>query len=136
MRRFGFPVPWGTVGVVSEWPTTTLWRPVGHDELVLVEQSGWSRFPPRLPEQPIFYPVCNERYAREIAERWNARYGGRGYVLQFAVETRFLAKFEVHVVGAAYHQEYWIPAEDLDSFNAALVVPIKVVVRYGHDSEG
>ena len=49
-----------------------LYRPVGTAELELITESGFTRFPPRLPEQPIFYPVLNERYAREIAERWNA----------------------------------------------------------------
>ena len=39
--------------------TTTLWRPVGPEELALVEASGRRAWPPRLPEQPIFYPVLN-----------------------------------------------------------------------------
>ncbi len=43
--------------------TTTLWRPVGPEELALLEESGWTRWPPRLPEQPIFYPVLNRDYA-------------------------------------------------------------------------
>jgi hypothetical protein len=57
----------------------TLYRPVGSSELALIEQSSRKRFPPRLPDQPIFYPVCNERYAREIAERWNAKDGKSGF---------------------------------------------------------
>ena len=60
--------------------TTTLWRPVGPKELDLIAASGFRRFPPRLPEQPIFYPVCNETYAVEIAERWNAKSDGGGFV--------------------------------------------------------
>jgi hypothetical protein len=40
--------------------TLTLHRPIGPKELQLIEQSGWTKFPPRLPEQPIFYPVMNE----------------------------------------------------------------------------
>jgi putative RNA 2'-phosphotransferase len=43
--------------------TTVLYRPVGPEELALIEASGCSAFPPRLPEQPIFYPVTNEPYA-------------------------------------------------------------------------
>jgi hypothetical protein len=42
--------------------TMTLWRPTGPEELALVEASGWRAWPPRLPEQPIFYPVLNEGY--------------------------------------------------------------------------
>jgi len=48
-------------------PTVTLYRPVGPKELALIEASGWRAFPPRLPEQPIFYPVLNEDYAIQIA---------------------------------------------------------------------
>lgn len=111
-------------------PMTTLWRPVGPEELALIEESAWTRFPPRLPEQPIFYPVCNERYAREIAERWNARDGGRGYVLRFEVDDRFLERYEIQTVGAAHHREYWIPAKDLPAFNASILGTIEVVLRY------
>ena len=118
-------------------PTTTLWRPVGAEELALIEKSSWARFPPRLPEQPIFYPVCNERYAAEIAERWNARDGRRGYVLKFEVESRFLAPYgPPRCVGATRHLEYWIPAEDLDAFNKAIVGRLEVVLRYEDAGEG
>jgi hypothetical protein len=48
--------------------TLTLWRPVGPKELELIRQSGMRAFPPRLPDQPIFYPlltrVCGEDRAR------------------------------------------------------------------------
>jgi hypothetical protein len=56
----------------------TLWRPTGPDELALVEASGWRRWPPRLPEQPIFYPVLNEDYATMIARDWNVKQSERG----------------------------------------------------------
>ena len=42
---------------------TTLYRPTGETELALVAESGFRSWPPRLPEQPIFYPVANEEYA-------------------------------------------------------------------------
>lgn len=32
-----------------------LYRPVGQKELALIRDSGWRAFPPRLPEQLIFY---------------------------------------------------------------------------------
>lgn len=107
--------------------TMTLWRPVGPKELELIAASGDRRFPPRLPEQPIFYPVCNERYAIEIAERWNAASDGGGFVTRFEVRAEYLSHHETHVVGARHHEEYWIPAEDLDAFNDAIVGPIEVV---------
>jgi hypothetical protein len=42
------------------------------EELRLVYEAGMKGFPPRKPEQPIFYPVLNLEYANEIAKRWNA----------------------------------------------------------------
>ena len=53
--------------------TVTLWRPTGPTELDLVRQSGWRVWPPRLPEQPIFYPVLDEDYAVRIARDWGVR---------------------------------------------------------------
>lgn len=70
---------------MSSAATVTLYRPVGREELDLIAATGYRRFPPRLPEQPIFYPVCNEEYAAEIAEQWNAREKGVGYVTRFSV---------------------------------------------------
>ncbi len=110
--------------------TILLYRPVGEKELRLIEETGFRRFPPRLPEQPIFYPVCNQGYACEIAERWNARDEGVGFVTRFKVESDFLARYERHVVGARHHEEYWIPAEDLEAFNDAIVGTIEVVRRF------
>lgn len=47
--------------------TTALYRPVGTKELALIRESGHAAFPPRLPEQLIFYPVLSEGYATQIA---------------------------------------------------------------------
>ena len=47
--------------------TVTLYRPVGQQELELIQRSHNTGFPPRLPEQPIFYPVLTEEYAFQIA---------------------------------------------------------------------
>lgn len=109
---------------------TTLYRPVGERELALIVAADYTRFPPRLPEQPIFYPVCNEEYAREIAERWNAKDGGRGYVTRFQVRADFLAKYQTHRVGARIHEEYWILAEELAAFNDAIIGGIEVVAEF------
>lgn len=110
--------------------TITLFRPVGQKELELIEQSGWTKFPPRLPSQPIFYPVTNEEYACKIAKDWNAKHEGIGYVLEFYVKADFLKKYPVQTVGSSMHQEYWIPAEDLDDFNAAIKGKIWAIITY------
>jgi hypothetical protein len=105
----------------------TLWRPVGPEELRLIEQSGMTAFPPRLPEQPIFYPVTTEDYAVKIARDWNVPASGSGYVTKFEVQTAFLDRYAIQDAGGRAHQEYWIPAEDVDAFNRAIVGEIEVV---------
>ena len=115
--------------------TVTLYRPVGPKELALIRESGFRAFPPRLPEQPIFYPVLNEPYATQIARDWNsksAQNGNAGFVTRFEVRADFLANYAVETVGNRTHQEYWIPAEDLDAFNANIVGEIAVLAEYRH----
>ncbi len=102
-------------------PTTILYRPVNKSELDLIEQSGWQKFPPRLPEQPIFYPVMNEAYAIQITREWNVPAYGAGYVTRFAVDTGYLQQFNIENVGAAMHDELWIPSEELEAFNAHII---------------
>ncbi len=113
--------------------TVTLYRPVGLKELELIQASGFSAFPPRLPEQPIFYPVLNQEYAEQIARNWNAKDPHtefRGFVTRFRVRASFLSRYSAKQVGADVHQEYWIPAEDLSEFNANIVGPIDVVSEF------
>ena len=114
--------------------TVTLFRPTGKKELELIRDSAWKQFPPRLPGQPIFYPVLNEEYATQIARDWNTKDGGTGYVLRFKVDASFLAKYQVQTVGSRVHQEYWIPAEDLDEFNRHLIGPIQLVATFNPDT--
>lgn len=110
--------------------TVTLWRPVGPEELSLIKESGMRAFPPRLPEQPIFYPVTTEAYAVKIARDWNVPASGSGYVTCFEVEKGFLDHYEVQMAGGRAYQEYWIPAEDLTAFNEAIVGEIKVTASF------
>jgi hypothetical protein len=110
--------------------TVTLFRPVGPTELELIERSGFREFPPRLPEQPIFYPVLTEEYARKIARDWNVPAYGAGYVTRFNVARNFLARYDVRVAGGEAHKEYWIPAEDLAEFNANIRGRIEVIARF------
>ena len=110
--------------------TTILYRPVGPQELALIAGSGYREFPARLPEQPIFYPVLNQEYARQIASGWNVRASGAGYVTRFAVKKAFLEKYPIKTVGASVHQELWIPAEDLAEMNRNIVGLIEVVAEY------
>jgi len=109
---------------------TTLYRPVGERELELIRDSGWRAFPPRLPEQPIFYPVLDAEYAAQIARDWNTRDSGTGYVLCFQVDSEYLSRFQVQTVGSRIHREYWIPAEELEEFNRHIVGRIRIISEF------
>ena len=106
-----------------------LYRPVGVAELLLIAQANWRAFPPRLPEQPIFYPVLEHAYAVQIARDWNVTdeaSGVAGFVTEFEVTDECASKYPVQVVGDSQHRELWVPAEDLEAFNAAIVGGIRV----------
>lgn len=110
--------------------TVSLFRPVGPEELKLIEKSGWREFPPRLPGQPIFYPVTNEAYAAQIAKDWNVKESGAGFVTRFNVRAEYLSRYRVEKVGGAIHTEYWIPAEDLPEFNRNIVGVVEVIAEF------
>lgn len=110
-----------------------LYRPVGPAELDLVRRSGWTAFPPRLPHQPIFYPVLDLDYAIEIARDWNVRESGEGHVLRFAVDDAFLAGYEIAIAGGKNRREYWLPADQMDKFNQAILGRIELVVSFGRN---
>jgi hypothetical protein len=111
--------------------THTLYRPTGQAERDLIEASGWRAFPPRLPEQPIFYPVLTEEYATKIARDWNARDGNTGYVLRFEVHAEALERWppQQGAAGAVF-RELWVPAGELDDFNAMIVGTIEVIAEF------
>ena len=110
---------------------TELFRPVGPKELELIFDTDARAFPPRLPEQPIFYPVLNLEYAVEIARDWNAPGENRaGFATRFEVESNYVSRFEVKTVGARRHQELWVPAEELPEFNRHIVGRIQVVEAF------
>src|SRR5215831_15831870 len=113
--------------------TRTLYRPVGQKELDLIATADYRAFPPRLPDQPIFYPVLNRAYAEQIARDWNTKdeqAGFVGYVLEFDVDADYLSKFEVKKVGATQHSELWVPAEELTEFNRHIRGAIRVIDRF------
>jgi len=101
---------------------------------------GIPAFPPRLAPQPIFYPVLTEEYARKIARDWNAtraETGYTGFVTRFRVNAEYASRFEIQTVGASWHKELWVLAEELEEFNANIVGLIEVIVEYrgGPDHE-
>lgn len=74
--------------------------------------------------------MLNEDYATQIARDWNTRDGGTGYVLRFQLDSDYLKQFPVQIAGARIHQEYWIPAEELEEFNRHIVGLIEIVSEF------
>ena len=110
--------------------TVALYRPVGPLELEKIEASGMTRFPPRMPDQPIFYPVLTEDYAVKIARDWNVPKSGAGFVTRFAVRREVAEAYAPQEAGGKAHRELWVPAENLDAFNEAIIGPIEVIARF------
>ena len=117
---------------MPELETVVLFRPGGTKELELIELSGWKAFPPRLPDQPIFYPVTNQMYAEMIARDWNVKYNDdhKGYVTRFSVIADVANSYARQVVGGRECEELWVPAEELNAFNDAIVGKIEVVAEF------
>jgi len=110
-----------------------LYRPTGLRELELVAKSGWTEWPPRLPDQPIFYPVLTFEYAEKIARDWNSTRedtGFSGFVARFEIDDAFAARYPVELAGGQDHKELWIPAEELPEFNRHILGKIDVVAEY------
>jgi len=114
----------------AETDTTVMCRPIGPGEYELLVQNGFTFWPARLPGQPIFYPVTNVEYARQITREWNVPAYGRGWVTEFTVRTSFASKYQIQKVGGMIHTEWWIPAEDLDELNQNIIGKIRVTEEW------
>ena len=117
-------------GIRHPEDVVVLFRPTGPKEFELLEASGLRRWPPRLPEQPIFYPVTNEEYAIQIARDWNVPESGSGFVTRFHVRNSFMSRYSIRTVGGKIHTEWWIPAEHLEELNANIVGTIEVIHKF------
>jgi hypothetical protein len=56
-----------------------------------------------------------------------------GYVTRFEVKKTFMDRYPIKQVGAGYHLEWWIPAEDLEVPNQNIVGTIEVIGEYRAD---
>jgi hypothetical protein len=107
-----------------------LFRPAGPEEIELVKATGFRRWPARLPDQPIFYPVTNEEYATQIVKEWNLPASGSGYVTRFQVKASFINQYRIQRVGGENHTEWWIPAQDLEALNDNIVGLIEIIREF------
>jgi hypothetical protein len=123
------PLRWLPV-YVNNSDAVFLYRPIGPAELELIREAGFKKWPPRLPGQPIFYPVTNRQYAVQIARDWNVKSSGAGFVTRFRVRPDFMQRYPIRTVGDSAHTEWWIPAEDLQELNDNIVGIIEVIDEF------
>ena len=108
-----------------------LWRPVELHEMAKVFEAGMKGFPPRLPEQSIFYPVLVQECADQTAATWNTKEEPFvGYVIEMEILDEYGARFTPQTVGSAIHRELWVPSEELAEFNNQLTKPVSVRRAY------
>ena len=110
--------------------TSTLYRPIGEKELILIAENDYKAFPPRLEWQPIFYPVLNEEYAAEISSKWNTtdEFGNYlGFVTKYEITEEEFKKYKVENVGGKIHNELWVPSENLENFNQNIINKIEII---------
>jgi hypothetical protein len=128
--RYALDVPVDPTSEHCAAVVVILYRPTGLRELELVAASGWSAWPARLPDQPIFYPVLTLEYARKIAREWNAAdafSGYVGFVTRFEIQDEFAARYPIQTAGGRAHEELWVPAEELAEFNRHILGRIAVI---------
>jgi len=109
---------------------TKLYRPVNKVELDLIQATDWKKFPPRLPDQPIFYPVTNQEYTSQITRELNLPFYKNGFVTEFELDNKYLSKFKIEKVGLDHHTELWVPADQLEEFNGEIINSIQVIEGY------
>lgn len=117
--------------------TRSLYRPVGLGEMDLILRADCRAFPPRLPEQPIFYPVLHAKYAESIIRNWNVNdpfAGYAGFVTAFEMPKDFLARYDEKSVGSDVARELWVPAAELAEFNAKIIDRIRMIKAYYGES--
>lgn len=113
-----------------------LFRPVDAQELARIAAADYRAFPPRLPSQPTFDPVLTETYAVELAQQWSmtsSSSASAAYVVRFAIDAAFVARYPVQEAGSRQHLELWVPAEELEEFNRHIVGRIEVIAEFPGD---
>jgi len=110
--------------------TVPLFRPTVPRELALLQDSGFLKWPPRLPEQPLFYPVTNEQDAIAITRAWIVQHSGLGYVTRFRVRKEFLDQCKRDDSETCDQNTRFVPAEDVEALNQSIVGRIEVIREF------
>jgi len=100
-----------------------LFRAVGEKEFRLIQQNGFKGFPARMPGRRKMNLAPDKEYAMQIALKRNTE-DRRNYILEFEADDNYIFWFGTKTADG--HQEYNIPAEQIDEFNSHITGLISV----------
>lgn len=73
--------------LMAEWmdpPETKLFRSVTSKEIELIKAADWNKFPPRIVDEPVFYPTATKDQAARSAIDLS-KLSGQGTVVEFPI---------------------------------------------------
>lgn len=106
-----------------------LYRPLTAEEFRQIEAGGFSMFPARTAEQPLFTALLSHEGAAAIARRMrvNKQAEHKAYVVSFLVEDAYIRQFPVQNSDQPESRALWIPSEEIDILNQHLVGKIRLL---------
>lgn len=96
---------------MSIYQLQTLYKLVEGWELDMIERSGWSRFPPRILEQPVFYTDMSE-------DELSAGNYGSQHIIKLHVRKDYIVRYKI---SHKEHDELCVPAESIEDLNNNII---------------
>lgn len=112
-----------------------LYRPLSAEEYRAVEEKGFTGFPPRSEEQPLFTALLSEEGATQIARHMRIAKTAENliYVVSFLVDDAYIRQFPVQHANERNRRALWIPADEVDILNQHLIGKIRLIASYQID---
>lgn len=110
--------------------TVPLYRPALPTELAGLRDHGFSKWPVLPREQPLFFPVGDERLADAAAKTWTEEHGTTTYVTRFRVRSRLVNGGKSDQVRSVGEDEWPVAVQDVNALNQNIVGKIEVVREF------
>ena len=112
-----------------------LYRPLSAEEYRAVEEKGFTGFPPRSEEQPLFTALLSEEGATQIARHMRIAKTAENliYVVSFLVDDAYIRQFPIQHANERNRRALWIPADEVDILNQHLIGKIRLIASYQID---
>lgn len=110
---------------IWECEVESLYFPVPAIEYSFIRESGYTRFP--RPNRTFIHPVPTDAYARILAASWIVTHVNI-YVVHAFIAKDFIKSYTPRQTDSVgNHKEYWIPRNDIDKLNEAIIGVIETV---------